>query len=68
MSMRTSDQTWMARCRYPGMAPFWLGTVIADGSEHARVDLAKLWQELSPHPPPEFVRIVPGTIVVNETA
>lgn len=57
------ERMWCALCRYPGMAEFMLGTVAATGEEHARRELARLWAEISPHPMPEILAVMPGQLV-----
>lgn len=59
-------RSWAGFCRYMGREPFYLGTVLADGAEHARRELLALWARLSPHPPPDEITPVPGAVFFQE--
>lgn len=62
------ERLWCARCQYAGRDAFLFGTVAATGSEHARQELARMWERMSPHPMPDIIAVLPGALVFQEAA
>lgn len=63
------NRLWVVVCQYPGKAKFLLGNVVVDAraKDHdIRAAAIELWHEISPHPVPEMLDLLPGALFFKE--
>jgi len=57
---------WCGRCAYKGLEKFLFGTVQAESELAALRKLEEKWADISPHPFPDSVEVVPGMVIFHE--
>ena len=55
-------RSWVGEAQYDGYRLHYIGGVSADSEMHALSELQRLWRLTSPHPFPDRVNNIPGSI------